>query len=130
MPIDSIHWTGTVPLTRRSPVPAEHRVLLLGDAAGYVEPFTGEGIACAVTSGAAAADLVTQHLTSRTSGLERDWCRRHRELFADRQQWSRRLARLLWHPWAVRGLLGGLSVAPWLARPIVNRLNDSSRDSV
>ena len=36
---------------------AAERVFLLGDAAGYVEPFTGEGMAWAVTSGIAVAPL-------------------------------------------------------------------------
>ncbi|RMF81503.1 MAG: FAD-binding protein, partial [Planctomycetota bacterium] len=43
--LDSARWRGTPPLTcRRRPVAAE-RVFLIGDATGYVEPFTGEGMA-------------------------------------------------------------------------------------
>ncbi len=38
--------------------PAEGRVLLVGDAAGLVNPLQGEGIAQAMTSGRAAADAV------------------------------------------------------------------------
>ena len=123
---ETINWTGTVPLTRQCRTAAGHRVLLLGDAAGYVEPFTGEGIACALTSGVAAAYLVAQHLSNWSVEVEKEWCRQHRLLFDSRQQWCRSLARLLWHPWAVRGLLGGLSMAPWLAKPIVNRINEST----
>ena len=96
---------------------------MLGDAAGYVEPFTGEGIASALTSGAAAATHVARNVSTWNEDVERQWALQHRELFVDRQRWCRRLARLLWHPWAVRGLLRGLSIAPWLARPIVSRLN-------
>ena len=122
--IESTAWTGTVPLTRSSPNPAGHRVLMLGDAAGYVEPFTGEGIACALTSGAVAATLVARNITAWNGDVERQWSQQHRELFDKRQRWCRRLARLLWHPWAVRGMLRALSIAPWLARPIVSRLNE------
>ncbi|MCH7872541.1 MAG: NAD(P)/FAD-dependent oxidoreductase, partial [Planctomycetes bacterium] len=38
-------WHGTATLTRRPSQVACERLLLVGDAAGYVEPFTGEGIA-------------------------------------------------------------------------------------
>ena len=38
-------WHGTLPLTRRTSSTASRRVLVMGDAAGYVEPFTGEGMA-------------------------------------------------------------------------------------
>lgn len=127
---ETIDWTGTAPLTRHCRAPAGHRVLLLGDAAGYVEPFTGEGIACALTSGVAAANLVAQNLAAWNGDVEQEWCRQHRELFDNRQRWCRSLARLLWHPWAVRGLLSGLAIAPWLARPIVRRINESPTLSV
>ena len=123
--IESTGWTGTVPLTRSSPNPAGRRVLMLGDAAGYVEPFTGEGIACALTSGAVAATLVARNISAWNEDVERQWALQHRQLFDHRQRWCRRLARLLWHPWAVRGVLRGLSIAPWLARPIVSRLNQT-----
>ncbi|MBT6158072.1 MAG: NAD(P)/FAD-dependent oxidoreductase [Planctomycetaceae bacterium] len=123
--IESTAWTGTVPLTRSSPNPAGRRVLMLGDAAGYVEPFTGEGIASALTNGTAAATLVARNISAWNEDVERQWVLQHRQLFDDRQRWCRRLARLLWHPWAVRGVLRGLSIAPWLARPIVNRLNQT-----
>ena len=43
-------WRGTPPLTRRAPSLAAERVFVLGDAAGYVEPFTGEGMAWALAS--------------------------------------------------------------------------------
>src|SRR5262249_46477299 len=59
-PIDTLGsacWQGTAPLTRRAHPPAEERLFLLGDAAGYVEPFTAQGIARAPTSGPAIAPM-------------------------------------------------------------------------
>lgn len=49
---------GTPPLTRRRDKLAEPGLLVAGDAAGYVEPFTGEGMAWAATSGLQAAALI------------------------------------------------------------------------
>jgi hypothetical protein len=44
-------WRGTPPLTRSQPVAdATGRILRIGDAAGYVEPFTGEGMGWALAS--------------------------------------------------------------------------------
>ena len=42
-----VQWHGTPGLTRRTRPLARDRLFYLGDAAGYVEPFTGEGIAWA-----------------------------------------------------------------------------------
>ncbi|MEC7846877.1 MAG: FAD-dependent oxidoreductase, partial [Gemmatimonadota bacterium] len=41
-------WKGTPPLTRRLSSLGEERLFLVGDAAGYVEPFTGEGMGWAL----------------------------------------------------------------------------------
>lgn len=50
----------TRPLTHRSPLVAgdSGRVLRIGDAAGYVEPFTGEGMGWALLSARLAADAL------------------------------------------------------------------------
>ncbi|WP_417207758.1 geranylgeranyl reductase family protein [Antarctobacter sp.] len=48
------------------PMPGKGRILLAGDAAGLVDPITGEGIAHALDSGALAANAVRQALTAGT----------------------------------------------------------------
>ena len=121
--LESANWSGTVPITRRSPRPAGRRVLMLGDAAGYVEPFTGEGICGAVCSGAAAARLVSRRLATWSHLVEREWQSRHRRLVRNRQHWCRWLAKLARHPRAVRAAFATVSLVPWLVRPIVKHLN-------
>jgi flavin-dependent dehydrogenase len=51
-------WKGTTTLTRTMRCPAGDRVLAIGDAAGYVEPFTGEGISWALEAAVQAASIL------------------------------------------------------------------------
>ena len=118
-------WHGTVALTRSSARTAGRRVLLLGDAAGYVEPFTGEGMAWALSAAAAVARLVPRGAFEWHAGLEREWQATLRRLVTNRQRLCRLLAMALRHPWAVRALLGAVSFAPALAGPIIRSVNRS-----
>ncbi len=45
------NWRGTPALTRQARRRAAERLFLIGDAAGYIEPFTGEGMAWALAAG-------------------------------------------------------------------------------
>lgn len=63
-------------LTARTRVASE-RVVLVGDAAGAVEPFTGDGIAFAVQSGRIASDCIGKALEAGQldlSGYQSDLC--------------------------------------------------------
>jgi flavin-dependent dehydrogenase len=101
-PIDTLGsacWQGTVPLTRRTRPPAEERLFLLGDAAGYVEPFTGEGIAWALASGRVIAPMALRAIARWDQGLVRDWDVLHNRLVRRRQIVSRAAAAALHRPW-------------------------------
>ncbi len=115
LPADAL-WRGTPPLTRRRARPWHERVLVLGDAAGYVEPFTGEGMAWAMRSGLAAADLALESWTA-TTGTR--WERAHSEIVGRRQRRCRALTLLLRAPRLVRMAVRVLALAPSLARPFV-----------
>jgi flavin-dependent dehydrogenase len=58
--LESARWTGTPWLTRRRSTLAMPGILVAGDAAGYVEPFTGEGMSWALASGCAAGRLAAR----------------------------------------------------------------------
>lgn len=123
---ESAEWRGTGLLTRHGRRVAGKRLLLLGDAAGYVEPFTGEGMTWAMLSAVSVAALAHRWLGGRQEGnpgfaaLARAWSREHRTLVARRQRHCRILASLLRHPAAVRSAVGMMSVSPGIAKPLIH----------
>ena len=113
---------GTPPLTRfRRPL-AHDRVFLLGDAAGYVEPFTGEGITWAAQSAIALAPIVERAVRDWTPALAAEWARTHGRLFGSRAVGCRTLATLLRWPIAVSAAVSVLRIVPGLAQPYIRHV--------
>lgn len=106
-------FRGTGLLTRRRRV-EDGAVLVAGDAASYVEPFTGEGMSWALTAGIAAAELVA---SGATSGA---WASRSATLLTRRQRGCRVVSLVLRSPrlvgLACRALACWPSVAPMMQR--------------
>jgi len=106
-----------IPVRPRAEGCARHRVLLVGDAAGFADPVTAEGISLAARSGRLAAAAIVQ------AGLDEARVRAGyraglRPLLADLRV-ARGLARLLYdHPRARR----------WLFRRVGQRLVDAMTD--
>jgi geranylgeranyl reductase family protein len=86
-------WRTITPLTR-APVPsADENVLLIGDAARVVEPFTGEGIYYALRSGELAAEAIAKIIRGKDRQLAlREFARAAAEIYRGRL-WINRLAR-------------------------------------
>lgn len=76
-------WQGTPSLTRSRRTVAEGRVLCIGDASGYVEPFTGEGMSWGMLAAATAAPFVEKIIDGETAA---DWNQVHRQLLQTRQR--------------------------------------------
>lgn len=120
-------WQGTPLLTREARHVAGHRVLLLGDAAGYVEPFTGEGIGWALAAGAAAVPLARRGQEHWSGDLATRWTRELRSLHSGRQLWCKTLAAILRRPLLSRCLLSIVHRAPLLARPVIRAIHSPGR---
>lgn len=116
-------WTGTPALTRKVHPLAAHRLLVVGDSAGYAEPFTGEGMAWAMTAGCKAGALIDQHLDDWGSDTTAEWLDWHRRNVGRYQKRCRRLAQALRRPWFVGLGLSALRQAPSMARPLIQSLH-------
>jgi flavin-dependent dehydrogenase len=116
-------WHGTPPLTRHAMPLGTHRCLVVGDAAGYVEPFTGEGIAWAMQSAMLATSLLAGSLAAWDQSIPRRWQRLYNAALSGRQRLCRSLTQLL-RVRALRQLaIRGLQQAPAMSRPLVRRLD-------
>lgn len=121
--LKSAHWLGTPRMTRRVTPLAADRCILIGDAAGYVEPFTGEGIGWAIQSAILAASLLSGDQDRWDTDLPRRWQLLHDGALASRKRRCSTLTRAL-RLRPVRQIVAqGLRWAPSLARPIVTRLD-------
>lgn len=110
--LHSARWHGTPLLTRRREHVSAQRILVIGDAAGYVEPFTGEGMAWAMRSGMLAAELICE----QRDGVEDAWERLHEENIQSQQKSCKLVARLLRTPRLSAAALGLLENFPALTR--------------
>jgi flavin-dependent dehydrogenase len=120
--LESASWRGTPPLTRTTRPLAAHRCLLVGDAAGYVEPFTGEGIGWALESALLASQLVLEGIDAWDATLPQRWRRMYAEALAAHHRRCRIITRLLRHGAIRRVALWGLQRVPSLATPVVKRI--------
>jgi flavin-dependent dehydrogenase len=115
-------WRGTPGLTSRPERIGAERLFVLGDAAGYVEPFTGEGIAWALTSARALCPLALRAVERWDPGFPALWAALHRRALGPRRL-CHASARLLRSPLLTGVLVRLLANAPALAEPIVQALN-------
>jgi flavin-dependent dehydrogenase len=115
-------WKGTPELTRRPRRPGARRLLAVGDAAGYVEPFTGEGIFWALAGARALAPLAGQATADWRPEILEAWTRTHRRLLGRAQRYCRALAWALARPTVTRNALRLMNRYPSLANPVVRRV--------
>lgn len=116
-------WQGTPLLTRHRPRLAVERVFLIGDAAGYVEPFSGEGMAWGMQAALVLAPLVCRGLAGWDDRLAAQWATDYARLIGRRQRTCRVLTQLLRGPRRTRAAVALLRYAPWLAAPWIRRIN-------
>ncbi len=116
-------WQGTSLLRRRTWPLSGHRLFVLGDAAGYVEPFTGEGITWALSAATEVAPLVRRSLHVWKPAVVKEWAALLRHRVWRGQRVCKALAWSVRSPWIVGGALAALEKFPWLALPVLRQFN-------
>jgi flavin-dependent dehydrogenase len=115
----------TPALTRSAPLVAGEsgRILRIGDAAGYVEPFTGEGIGWALSSSRILADavLAPSGLLPPATAAAR-YRAAHRREFGPVHARCRFVAGILRRPVVVAAAVASANALPWAARRLVPRV--------
>jgi flavin-dependent dehydrogenase len=91
-------------------------MLLVGDAAGMVNPFNGEGIAYAMENGELAAELIHDALVGDRPGLAHLYPTILRERYARYYRIGTNFVRAIGHPWVMRLLTDYGLPRAWLMR--------------
>ena len=104
--------------------PPMRGLLLAGDAAGFVDPMTGDGLRFAVRGGEMAAAAACRALEHGWDDVQAGLTIERRREFGGKWRFNRALRAMVGSPAAVR--LGGvvLSAAPGIGRAIVRRAGD------
>jgi flavin-dependent dehydrogenase len=126
----SRHWqplsepVSTSPLIFRDPQPERDGILMTGDAAGFVDPFVGDGISLALRSGALAAGCLARFFRGEISQQEArdEYQRCYRRQLARVFRTSSRIRRMLILPRALRApLLLLLENTPAITQYLVSK---------
>jgi flavin-dependent dehydrogenase len=101
------------PLAQRVTPPREGGVLLLGDAAGFYDPFTGEGVFTALRSAELAAETIVTALRTGDVSLRAldAFERARRTAFAGKARVTR----------ALQAVIGRRRLASWVCRTLAGR---------
>ncbi|MGK2857327.1 MAG: NAD(P)/FAD-dependent oxidoreductase [Thermoanaerobaculia bacterium] len=83
----------------RSPV--VNGIVMVGDAAGLIDPLAGNGMAMAIQSALVAATLIARAPKLDADTIAAEYETAYLGLFLDRIRWSRRVAWILSRPWLV-----------------------------
>jgi len=114
-----LQWRSTNPISRPNARPASGNILLAGDAARVVEPFTGEGIFLALASGELAGTLAAEAIqTNALNKLAVRYSQSHRRLY-EHLSWQNHLTQWLGaHPTVGRLAVAFLHRIPEAAKAI------------
>jgi flavin-dependent dehydrogenase len=117
-------FKGTVPLTRTANRIAGQRLFLLGDSTGYIEPFTGEGMAWALTAATAVVPIAAQAVRRGWSDdLIAQWQAVFRSSVRREQNICRMLSAALKRPWMLPPILSTCRMFPSLTQRLVRQIN-------
>jgi menaquinone-9 beta-reductase len=99
-------------------------LLLAGDASGFVDPMTGDGLRFAVRGAELAADAALAALKHGWSGIHQQLGAARRREFAGKWRFNRALRALVASPRAIEAAAFGARLAPAVMRAVIARAGD------
>jgi flavin-dependent dehydrogenase len=99
-------------------------LLLAGDAAGFIDPITGDGLRFAVRGGELAAAAALDALTHGWKGVHTRLAERRRREFGAKWRFNRALRALVGSPRGVSAAAAAAPFAPAMVRVIISRAGD------
>lgn len=99
-------------------------LLLAGDAGGFVDPMTGDGLRFAVRGGELAAAAALRAIEHGWNGVQASLAGERRIAFLAKWRFNRALRGLVGSPVAVRAATVGARIAPGIVRTIIARAGD------
>ena len=102
-------------------------LLTAGDAAGFVDPMTGDGLRFAIRGGELAAEAALRALEHGWAGVHHRLVRARQAEFASKWRFNRALRALVSSSSAVQAAARASRLAPGLVRAIVARAGDCDR---
>jgi flavin-dependent dehydrogenase len=108
-------FRATPPLTHTTPLTAgdEGRIIRIGDAAAYVEPFTGEGMGWALASSRVLGETLAASVSR--ADFQTRFPRAHARVFAAHHARCRRVATAVRRPWLFASAVQAARLAPAVA---------------
>jgi flavin-dependent dehydrogenase len=102
-------------------------LLLAGDAAGFIDPMTGDGLRFAIRGGELAAEVALAALAGRASAPHLTLARLRRREFQSKWRFNRALRRLVGNGLSVHAATLVASAAPWTLRRAITFAADIPR---
>jgi flavin-dependent dehydrogenase len=99
-------------------------LLLAGDAAGFIDPMTGDGLRFAIEGGELAAAAALQALSRGWTGVHAQLTAARRRAFGGKWMFNRGLRAVVASPLGVEAAAIGARMAPPLMRAVISRAGD------
>jgi flavin-dependent dehydrogenase len=112
------------PLAVDAPIAGAHGLLLAGDAAGFIDPMTGDGLRFALRGGELAADVARHFLDAPEHPWHETLTHRRTQEFANKQRFNRTMRALVSSPSAVRLAGRAAAITPGVLRQLISYAAD------
>ncbi len=122
--VEPPHVLGPLAVESVPDIETPRGLLLAGDASGFVDPMTGDGLRFAIRGGEMAAGAALQALEHGWDGVHARLAIERAREFASKMRFNRALRTLVGSPLAVWAATRTARVAPSVVRALITRASD------